>query len=86
MALLTSNPVAETEKQVEAALDDLVTKGALQPCNHMDIKNLLSSNGESQAFMEASDEEIFQLVMDAIRSSISMVGMMWMMELPLSLS
>ena len=43
-SLLTSgseslaDPAVEVEKQVEAALDDLVAKGALQTCNHMDIK------------------------------------------------
>ena len=46
-------PVAEVEKQVEAALDDLIIKGALQPCNCMDIKNLLNPAGESQDLMES---------------------------------
>ena len=65
--LLTTDPAVEAaEKQVEASLDDLITRGALQPCNHMDLKNLLNPAGESQGLMEASDEEIFQSVMDAI--------------------
>ena len=33
----------------------------------MDIKNLLNPDGESQVLMEASDKEIFQSVMDAIK-------------------
>ena len=34
----------------------------------MDIKNLLNPAGESQVMTEASDEEIFQSVMDAIEA------------------
>lgn len=75
-SLLTSDPVVDAEKQVEASLDDLITKGALQPCNRMDIKNLLNPAGESQVSTEASDEEIFQSVMDAIeaRTNIDING------------
>jgi hypothetical protein len=70
-----TDPVAEAEKQVEAALDDLINRGALQACNHMDIKHLLNP-GESQVMTEASDEEIFQSVMDAIeaRENINING------------
>ena len=55
-SLLTSDPVAEAEKQVEAALDDLIDRGALQARNRMDIKSLLNPAGESQVMTEASDE------------------------------
>ena len=61
-------PVAEVEKQVEAALDDLIIKGAIQPCDHMDIENLLNPAGESQDLTESSDEENFQCVLDAIEA------------------
>ena len=66
--ILTSDPVAEVEKQVEAALDDLIIKGAIQPCDHMDIENLLNPAGESQDLTESSDEENFQSVLDAIEA------------------
>ena len=67
-SLLTSDPVAEVEKQVEAALDDLIIKGAIQPCDHMDIENLLNPAGESQDLTESSDEKNFQSVLDAIEA------------------
>ena len=62
------NPAAEAERQVEAALDDLVATGALQKTNRMDIEALLNPEGESQILTEASDKEIYQSVMDAIKA------------------
>ena len=67
-SLLTSDLADEAEKQVEAALDDLITRGALQPDNRMDIENLLNPAGETSIFTEASDEDIFQSVMDAVKA------------------
>jgi hypothetical protein len=78
-SLLTSDPAGEAEKQVEAALDDLIARGALQPGNRMDIKKLLNPAGEIPILSEASDEDIFQSVMDAVEAretSKSMVEMM----------
>ena len=58
---LEMNPVAQAERQVEAALDDLVATGALQKKNRMDIEALLNPEGESLNMMETSDREIYQL-------------------------
>jgi hypothetical protein len=60
------DPVAHAEKQVEAALDDLVATGALQTNNRMDIESLLNPAGESHVLTETSDKEIYQAVIDSI--------------------
>lgn len=60
------NPAAHAERQVEAALDDLVATGALQRANRMDIESLLNPEGESHLLTETSDREIYQAVIDAI--------------------
>ena len=67
-SLLTSDPADEAEKQIEAALNDLIARGALQPGNRMDIENLLNPAGKTPILTEASDEDIFQSVMDAIEA------------------
>ena len=59
------DPIAHAEKQVKVVLDDLVTTGALQKSNWMDIESL-NPAGESHVLMEGSDCEIYQSVMDAI--------------------
>ena len=71
-----TNPVAHAEKQVEAALDDLVATGALQKNNRMDIESLLNPVGESHILTETSDKEIYQAVMDSImaRENIEING------------
>ncbi|KIM36654.1 hypothetical protein M413DRAFT_424331 [Hebeloma cylindrosporum] len=71
-----TNPVAQAERQVEAALDDLVATGALQRTNRMDIEALLNPEGESHVLTETSDREIYQAVMDAIeaRENIDITG------------
>ena len=73
-SLLTSDSIQVAEKQVEAALDDLIDRGALQTCNRMDIRNLLNPAGESQVMEGASDEEIFQSVIDAIEARENIVN------------
>jgi DDE superfamily endonuclease len=60
--------VTHAEKQVEAALDDLVTTGALQETNRMDIDSLLNPVGESHNLTETSDNEIYQVVINAINA------------------
>jgi len=60
------DPIAQAEKQVETALDELVATGALQTRNRMDIESLLNPAGESQILTETSDMEIYQAVIDAI--------------------
>ena len=67
-SLLTSDPADEAEQQVEAALDDLITRGALQPNNRIDIETLLNPAGETPIVTEVSDKDIFQSVMDAVEA------------------
>jgi hypothetical protein len=56
---LQVNPAAHAERQVEAALDDLVSTGALQQMNQMDIESLLNPKGEFPVLMETFDREIY---------------------------
>ena len=71
-----ADPVAQAEKQVEAALDDLVAMGALQGKNRMDIESLLNPADESQVLTGTSDEDIYQAVIDSIaaRENIEING------------
>jgi hypothetical protein len=62
----TDLAVLHVEKQVEAALNDLVATGALQAKNRMDIESLLNPAGESHVLTESSDKEIYQAVIDSI--------------------
>ena len=62
------NPAGHAERQVEAALDDLIDMGALQQTNWMDIESLLNPEGESHILMETSDWEIYEAVMAAIKA------------------
>ena len=68
--------ISQVEKQVEVVLDDLVTTGALQKGNRMDIESLLNPAGESHILTETSDEEIYQAVIDAkgARENIEITG------------
>ena len=68
-ANLQMDPVIHAEKQVESALDDLVFRGTLQKRNRMDIESLLNSPNESHTEAKASDEDIYEAVMDAIDST-----------------
>lgn len=61
-----TDPVAHAEKQVEAALDNLVAMGALQMKNQMDIESLLNPAGKSHILTEASDQEIYLVVINSI--------------------
>ena len=60
------DPITHVEKQVEFALDDLVSRGVLQQQNRMDIKTLLNPHGESYVLTEANDEDIYHAVIDAM--------------------
>ena len=62
----SSLEMSPAERQVEAALNDLVATGALQKTNRMDINTLLNPEGESHNLTETSDNEIYQAVIDAI--------------------
>ena len=72
-----TNPAADAVEQVEAALDDLVTRGVLQACNQMDIASLLNPDGESQVLTETSDDEIYQSVIDAIKAHENLGDQSW---------
>ena len=60
------DPVAHVERQVKIALDDLVTIGALQKSNWMEIESLLNPAGKSHVLTESSDTKIYQAIIDAI--------------------
>lgn len=57
------DPILNAEKQVEAALDNLVATGVLQKYNRMDIEALLNPVDESQVMDETTDEEICRAVL-----------------------
>ncbi|KAF8228864.1 hypothetical protein L208DRAFT_1402999 [Tricholoma matsutake] len=59
------DPVTIVEKQLESALDELVSTGALQASNRMDIEALLNPADKSHVIDETTDEEICQAVLDA---------------------
>jgi hypothetical protein len=65
-AAVHEDPLAHAEEQVLNALDDLELTGALQATNRMDIEALLNPEGECQTMDESTDEEIYQVVMDAV--------------------
>ena len=56
------DPIVNAEKAVQRALDSLESKGVLHHSNRMDIEALL--NPASEILDEATDEEIFQAVVD----------------------
>ena len=56
------------EKLVVDALDDLESTGALQAMNRMSIEALLNPEGERETMDEATDEEIYHAVIDAINA------------------
>lgn len=60
--------VVAAEQEVEAALDNLITTGALQMTNRMDLEALLNPEGESEVMTETSDLEIFKAVMEAVEA------------------
>ena len=59
------DPVTIAEKQLESALDELVSTGALQASNRMDIEGQLNPAEKSHVIDETTDEEICQAVLDA---------------------
>ena len=58
------NPIANAEKIVEDALNELSGTGALQKNNRMDINSLLNPEDESIVAAEMTDEEICQAVLE----------------------
>ena len=60
------DPITHVEKQVEFALNDLVSRGVLQHQNQMDITALLNPHGKSYVLTEANDNDIYHAMMDAI--------------------
>ena len=59
------DPIIQAERQVEAALNNLVNIGALQRNNWMDIESPLNPEGESNIMTESTDKEIYQVIIDA---------------------
>lgn len=59
-----NNLVSETEGLVNEILDDLESMGVLKHLNHMDISELLNLITESSHIFDATDQNIYQVVMD----------------------
>ncbi|KAF9232628.1 hypothetical protein BU15DRAFT_67286 [Melanogaster broomeanus] len=59
------DPIVQAEKDVIMSLDDLEATGALQCSNRMDIKELLNPAEERQDLFEATDQGIYNVVMEA---------------------
>jgi hypothetical protein len=57
--------IIDAEKSICDVLDELVSRGALQPRNRMDIECLLNPVQESHTITETMDEELYEAVMDA---------------------
>jgi len=58
-------PVTIAEKQLKSTLDKLVSTGALQASNRMDIEGLLNMADKSHVIDETTDKGICQAVLDA---------------------
>ena len=67
------NPIANAEKIVEDALNELSGTGALQKNNRMDINSLLNPEDESIVAAEMTDEEICQAVLE-VREKMLITG------------
>lgn len=59
------NPTAAAEREVEEVLDQLVSTGALQKSNRMDINDLLNPEEEIFDTDQTSDQAIFDAVMSS---------------------
>lgn len=59
--------VTIAENQVVALLDELENIGALQRSNRMELEEILNPPGEAHGIEEATDEDIFNAVMEARR-------------------
>ena len=59
------DPIITAENAISEALNDLEATGALQHSNRMDVAELLNPAAEAHNFFEATDEDIYQAVMDA---------------------
>jgi hypothetical protein len=64
----TADPIDNAKSSVHTALNDLISTGALQACNQMDIESLLNPAGKSQVMTETLDNEIYQAVMDSVEA------------------
>ena len=62
------DPITQTGKELDAALDNLAATGVLQAQNRMDIESLLNPVEKSQMLLETLNEEIFELVMACLKA------------------
>ena len=60
-----NNPTQEAKDAVRSALDDLEKTGVLQHLNQMDISELLNPAVEAHQLFEATDQDIYEAVMEA---------------------
>jgi len=58
-------PKKGAERLLRGALNDLESTGVLQHSNRMDIAGLLNPAAEMSDIFEATDEDIYQSVMEA---------------------
>lgn len=61
--LCANDPVRSVERSVESTLDELEQTSALQPVNRLQLEDLLNPVSERQVVEDATDEEIFHMVM-----------------------
>jgi hypothetical protein len=69
---LPEDSIKHAENNVQDALDELITRGALQVKNWMDIESLLNPRIEVQTTEEVSDEEIYQAGIDTKKAQENM--------------
>ncbi|KIK74703.1 hypothetical protein PAXRUDRAFT_19614 [Paxillus rubicundulus Ve08.2h10] len=66
--LKTSNDlIRQAEDAIESAFNNLEKTGLLQHMNQMDINELLNPAIEAHQVFEATDEDIYEVVMDVKR-------------------
>jgi hypothetical protein len=64
------DPVVNAEKNIEITLDELVSTGALQTGNRMNIEALLNPADEQTLMHGKTDEEICKVVLDAEKGQL----------------
>ena len=63
-----NDPIMQAENNVQGALDDLQSIGALQRSNWMTINELLNPAAESHKISYATDGDIYKAVIDAMKA------------------
>ena len=61
------DPAVPAERRIQSALDDLELTGALQRSNQMVVTAFLNPAAEARHIIDATDKEIYEVVMEAKR-------------------